>query len=447
MSTLVPRTANEVTDAIRWAAAEGETLEVLAGATRRALGRPVEARHVLDVSSLRGVLTYEPEELILTALPGTPVDEIEAMLAERGQCLAFEPPDFSSLLVAASSSPGLQNAAADGASARAAAGASGERHTADSLASPEPRPDKPTLGGMVATGLSGPRRPKAGAVRDHVLGVAAASGRGEFFMAGGKVVKNVTGYDLPKLFAGSYGTLAVMTEITLKVLPAPETTRTLLLEGLSPSDAVLVMTSVLQTAAEVSGACHVPAGVSAVGKRYEVAVTAFRLEGVAPSVDFRLNRVREHVTAKGSVRILERDESLAFWREVRDAAPFGRESSRLLWRVSVPPAAGAAVLAEIENALPAAEYFLDWGGGLIWAQLDASSVSDVVAARSSAEKIRAAVATASGHATLIRAGADVRRAVEVFQPQAAPLAALSGRVKSQFDPKQVLNPGRMYVGV
>ncbi len=207
------------------------------------------------------------------------------------------------------------------------------------------------------------------------------------------------------------------------------------------------MASILQTAAEVSGVCHVPAGVSVVGKAYDVAVTAFRLEGVAPSVDFRLNRVREHVAAKGSVRVLERDESLAFWRAVRDAAPFARETSRLLWRVSVPPAAGAAVRAAIEDALPMAEYFLDWGGGLIWVQLEASSASDVTAARFSAEKIRAAVATASGHATLIRASADVRRAVEVFQPQAAPLAALSSRVKAQFDPKQVLNPGRMYVGV
>jgi glycolate oxidase FAD binding subunit len=413
VSTLVPRTANEVTDAIRWAATAGEPLEVIASATRRALGRPVDAPHVLDVSSLRGVLTYEPEELILTALPGTSVEEIEALLAARGQCLAFEPPDFTALL------------------------------------SREPIPDKPTLGGMVATGLSGPRRPKAGAVRDHVLGIAAASGRGEFFMAGGKVVKNVTGYDLPKLITGSYGTLAVLTEITLKVLPAPETTRTLLIEGLTPQAAVATMTSVLQTSAETSGACHLPTEIRVTGKPSNTAVTALRLEGVVPSVDFRLDRLRERVADKGPVRILERDESLAFWREVRDAAPFAHGSSQLLWRISVPPAQGALVLDRITRDLPAAEFFLDWGGGLIWVQLGAppDATPDAATALAATEKIRAAVATASGHATLVRASADVRRVVQVFQPQPAGLAALSNRVRAQFDPKHVLNPGRLYLGV
>ncbi len=267
---------------------KAKPLEVLGGATRRTLGRPVDAPHVLDVSSLRGVLSYEPEELILTALPGTPVAEIEALLAGRGQCLAFEPPDFSALL-------GVE--------------------------------DGGTLGGMVGTGLSGPRRPKSGAVRDHVLGVAAASGRGEFFMAGGKVVKNVTGYDLPKLLTGSYGTLAVLTEITLKVLPAPETTRTLLIEGLTTPAAVATMTAVLQTAAETSGACHLPVGIEVSSKPAGTPVTAFRLEGVPPSVDFRLNRLRELVASKGPLRVLDHDDSLVFWRDLRDARPFARDIS------------------------------------------------------------------------------------------------------------------------
>src|SRR5690349_2951672 len=195
----------------------GEALEVVGTGTRRGLGRPVEAPHVLDVSALRGVLEYEPEELVLTALPGTPLEEIEALLAERKQCLAFEPPYL----------------------ARGG-----------------------TLGGAVSTGLSGPRRPKAGAVRDHVLGVTAVSGRGELFKAGGKVVKNVTGYDLPKLIAGSYGTLAVITELTIKVLPAQEDTRTLIVEGQALADAVRTMKRVLRSEADVSGACYLPAGVA-----------------------------------------------------------------------------------------------------------------------------------------------------------------------------------------
>ena len=442
MTTLVPRTANEVTDAVRWAAAVGEALEVVAGGTRRALGRPVDAPHVLDVSALSGVLSYEPEELILTSLPATPLAEIEALLASRGQCLAFEPPFART--------SGDENAA---------------HHVANSAAS-----RLATLGGAVATGLSGPRRPKVGAVRDHVLGIAAASGRGEFFVSGGKVVKNVTGYDIPKLLTGSYGTLAVFTEITVKVLPAPQDTRTLLVHGLAAPESVRAMTAVLQATADASAACHLPPGIAVPGKPVAELTTAFRLEGVTPSVEFRLSRLREQLSGKGSLSVLDRDSSLAFWQAVRDVTPFASDPARTLWRICVPPAQGAEVLARIERALPSAQAYLDWGGALIWLQLDAPA--ETSAALASAGKIRAAVAgtraqarsghagqdhagqdhagqshAAQGHATLIRASADVRRAVDVFHPQPAALAALSNRVKAQFDPKQVLNPGRMYAGI
>ena len=420
MTTLAPRTANEVTDAIRWAACAGEPLEVVAGGTRRALGRPVDAPHMLDVSALSGVLSYEPEELILTALPATPLAEIEALLASRGQCLAFEPPF-----------------------ARAS--------DASRLA---------TLGGAVATGLSGPRRPKVGAVRDHVLGIAAASGRGEFFVSGGKVVKNVTGYDIPKLLTGSYGTLAVFTEITVKVLPAPQDTRTLLVHGMAAAESVRAMTAVLQSTADASAACHLPPGIAVPDKPVAESTTAIRLEGVTPSVEFRLSRLREQLSGKGSLTVLDRDSSLAFWQAVRDVTPFASDAARTLWRICVPPAQGADVLSRIERALPTAQAYLDWGGALIWLQLDVPA--ETSAALASAEKIRAAVAggpvqaspgdagrghAVQGHATLISASTDVRRAVDVFHPQPAGLAALSNRVKAQFDPKQVLNPGRMYAGI
>ena len=393
MTTLVPRNAGDVTDVLRWAAAEGEALEVLGNGSRRDLGRPVDSVHVLDVSALNGVVSHEPEELILTALPATPLAEIEALLASRGQCLAFEPPHLSE-------SPG-------------------------------------TLGGAVATALSGPRRPRAGSVRDHVLGITAVSGRGELFTGGGKVVKNVTGYDIPKLLTGSYGTLAVFTEITVKVLPAPEDTRTLLIGGQSPVEAVRAMTAVLQSTADASGACHLPPGIGAPGKSLNDATTGIRLEGVTPSVEFRLARLRDALGTQGSLAVLDHDASVAFWKAVRDVAPFAGDVSNTLWRISVPPAQGAEVLARIERLLPGAKSYLDWGGGLIWTSTAAAG----------AQKIRTALADHGGHATLIRASADVRRALDVFHPQAPALAALSNRVKSQFDPKQVLNPGRMYAGV
>jgi glycolate oxidase FAD binding subunit len=413
VTTFAPRSAGEVADAVRWAMAEGEALEVIGGGTRRALGRPVDAPHVLDVSALSGVLNYEPEELILTALPATPLAEIEALLATRAQCLAFEPPYIAGLEFA--------RASAD----------QGTRHDFAKSAAPK----FATLGGAVSTALSGPRRPKAGAVRDHVLGIAAVSGRGEHFVAGGKVVKNVTGYDIPKLITGSYGTLAVLTEITVKVLPAPADNRTLLLHGLTPQDAVQTMTTVLQSTAEVSLEGK-PAGTSA---------TAFRFEGVSPSVEFRLSRLRGNLAAAGPITMLDRDASIAFWRGVRDVTPLAHDPARTLWRVSVPPAQGAQVLARIEKGLPGTRAFLDWGGGLIWLQPAASAeISSTLACEG---KIRGAIESTQGHATLIRAPADVRRTVNVFQAQPAGLAALSSRVKAQFDPKQVLNPGRMYAGV
>jgi glycolate oxidase FAD binding subunit len=395
--------------------AEGEALEIVAGGTRSALGRPVDAPHVLDVSGLKGVLSYEPEELVLTARPGTPLAEIEALLASRRQHLAFEPPCIG----------GLRERAVGT-----------DQGTGRST-------DKGTLGGVVATGLSGPRRPRAGAVRDHVLGIAAVSGRGERFIGGGKVVKNVTGYDIPKLMTGSYGTLAVLTEITIKVLPAPEETRTVLVLGMSCSQAVRTMTDVLQTAVDASGACHLPEDLAIEGKPHGISATAFRLEGVRPSVEFRLAKLRDLLAAAGSHLTLDGEASLAFWRGVRDVTPLSEEPNRTLWRLSVPPAQGAEVLARIEKRIPKVRAMLDWGGGLIW--LQPAAPADVSSSLVCEEKIRGALT--EGHAMLVRAPADVRRTVDVFHPQPAALAALSNRVDLQFDPKLVLNPGRMYSGI
>ena len=399
MTTIAPRTAEEVTDAVRWALSTGEPLEIIGRGTRRELGRPVDTPHLLDLAALSGVLSYEPEELILTVLPATPLAEIEALLATRNQCLAFEPPDGG--------------------------------HA--------------TLGGTVAIGHSGPRRLKAGAVRDHVLGVTAVSGRGELFKSGGKVVKNVTGYDLPKLLTGSWGTLAAFTEITVKVLPAPEDTRTLLINGQAPADAVRTMTTVLQSTADTSGSCYLPQDIVVPGKPTGVSTTALRLEGVRPSVEFRLSRLRDQMSGSGSLEVLDRDASLHFWRAVRDATPFAPNAARTLWRISVPPAQGAEVLARIEKGLPGSRAFMDWGGGLIW--LQPAATADIPSTLACEQKIRTAVARTHGHAMLVRAPADVRRSVNVFQPQPEALAALCTRVNSQFDPKQVLNPGRMYIGI
>lgn len=391
ITTLKPETTAQVTDAVRWALSAGEPLEILGIGSRRGLGRPVRAGHALDLSGLSGVIAYEPEELVLTALAGTPMDSIRVLLADRGQHLAFEPPEGG------------------------------------------------TLGGLVASGLAGPRRISAGSARDHTLGIAGVSGRAEAYKGGGKVVKNVTGYDMPKLMAGSFGTLTALTEITVKVLPAPEDTATLLLFGLDDAAAVAMLDRALRSPYEVSGAAHLPAGTAARSGVADVAgaggaVTLVRLEGFGPSVAARVTMLREELRADA---VLGRDESLALWREVRDGAGLGEGAGgdTHLWKLSVPPSTGPATVETIRRTLDV-EVFYDWGGGLVW----------LTAPPDSAATIRAAL-SAGGHATLVQAPEAVRAATDVFQPLPDPLMALSRRVKESFDPKGILNPGRMYAGL
>jgi glycolate oxidase FAD binding subunit len=404
---LKPRDAKDVEDAVRWALDHGKTLELVGGGTKRAIGRPSQSDLTLDLSGLSGVTLYEPEELVLSAKAGTPVAEIEALLAAHGQELAFEPIDCGALL----------GTPADGG----------------------------TIGGTLATNLCGPRRLKAGAARDHFLGVTAVSGRGETFKSGGRVVKNVTGYDLCKLLAGSWGTLAAMTDITVKVLPRAETAATVLVLGLDDATAVRAMTVAVGSPCDVSGAAHLPPAAAArtaiAAIAGATAVTGLRLEGFALSVNHRRSALESLLRPFGSLMTLDAQASDAFWRAVRDAAPFatsGDAGDRLLWRISVAPAQAAACGARITTNANA-RLMYDWGGGLIWAAL--ATTEDA-----GADIVRGAVG-GGGHATLIRAPATVRAAVDVFQPQAAAVAALSKRVKDGFDPRGVLNPGRMWAGV
>jgi glycolate dehydrogenase FAD-binding subunit len=399
-----PETRDQVVEAVAWAAAEGQPLEVIGRGSKRTLGRPTQAAHSLDLSRLDGITLYEPEELVLSARAGTPLAAIEAALEEQRQMLAFEPADLGPLL----------------------GGASGGA----------------SIGGVLACNLSGPRRIKAGAARDHFLGVEAASGRGELFKSGGRVVKNVTGYDLCKLLCGSYGTLAVMTDVTVKVLPRPEKTYTVLLLGLDDRTALAAMTRALGSPHEVSGAAHLPATLASGSEVSYVAkaggaVTALRLEGPAPSVEYRCAALRRELADLGATEELHSQNSLALWRELRDVRPFVSDDKRTVWRVSVAPSAGPAVVAAVGDG----EAFYDWGGGLIWLSLPLNG------ADAGADKVRDAVAVAGGHATLIRAPLELRAAAPVFQPQDAALALLSQRVKDGFDPNRVLNPGRMYAGL
>jgi glycolate oxidase FAD binding subunit len=387
-----PTSEEEVKAIVAEAAARGTALSPRGHGTKSGFGRPVD-HTVLDTSGLKGVVLYEPEELVMTARAGTPLAEIVAMLDGCGQELAFEPP--------------LRTLLWNGQQAG-------------------------TIGGLVMTALSGPRRIKAGAVRDHVLGIRAVSGRGEIFKAGGRVVKNVTGYDVPKGLVGSFGTLAVLTEVTLKTLPKAETEATLVLPDLSVDRAVEALCAAMGSAADVSGAARLPAGAA---ERLELPATGtlLRLEGIRPSVDERFERLAALLASFGRVDRLDARDSASVWRSIRDREPVAAAAGYdTVWRISVRPTAGPVVASMVNAVLH------DWSGGLVWA------VADSDRADGDAETVRAAVAAAGGgHATLMRGPDALRARIPVFQPQPAPLAALSRRVKAAFDPAGVLNPGRM----
>ena len=381
-AVLKPATEVELAEMIAGAEAP---LEVIGNGSKRQLGHPVQAAATLDMSTFSGVIAYEPEELILDVGAATPLADIEAMLSQRGQQLAFEPPDWSALLGSHSSG---------------------------------------TVGGLVACNLSGPRRIKAGAARDHILGIHGVTGAGNIFKAGARVVKNVTGYDMPKLLTGSYGTLAALTSMILKVLPAPETEETVVLWRLDDAQAVEAMSLAMQSACEVSAAAYIPGEA-----------VYLRLEGIAPSVSYRRDQLGK--VLKRPIEVMAMTSSAAKWKSIRDGAMFAENHRHPLWRISVAPSAAPGIIRTLRDTLDI-RYLFDWAGGLIWLEVPPSHEASEALVRAS---------FTAGHATLIRAPESTRAAVDVFQPQAAALAALSGRVKDAFDPRHILNPGRMYRGI
>lgn len=400
MQILKPDDAAQVQDAVQWAMANDQALSVRGSGSKDGMGRKVEAGHGIDLSGLTGVTLYEPGELILSAKAGTSMAEIGALLEENNQQFDFEPPNFSALL-------GSESAG--------------------------------TIGGIVGANLSGPRRIKSGAARDHFLGFNGVSGRGEGFKAGGRVMKNVTGFDLPKVMAGSWGTLALLTDITMKVLPAPEKTYTVLVSCADTETGIAAMTAALKSPHEVSSAAFLGASTasrSAVGyvNGAGSALAAIRIEGFAPSVLARCAALRDLLAPFGAIEELHSHNSATLWAEIRDAGYFAG-TDKAVWRVSVPPQSAAELAASVD-----AEIFMDWGGGLVWLAVDDADDA-------SAAAIRAAIAGCGGHATLMRGSAELRSRVAPFEPLGKIQARITASLKDQFDPKAILNPGRMYEGV
>ncbi|HEV2189581.1 MAG TPA: FAD-binding protein, partial [Stellaceae bacterium] len=375
MTRFVPTSIEELREVVATALAADEPVELVAGGTKRGLGRPLQTPHVVDLNRLSGIRDYAPSELVLTAGAATPLTAIDRALAASGQMLAFEPPDWRGLL--------------------------GQAHGSQ------------TLGGILACNLSGPRRIRTGAARDHFLGFRAVSGRAEAFKAGGKVVKNVTGYDLPKLMAGSYGTLAALEEVTIKVLPRPETAETVLVFGVIAEHAVEVMAAALGSPQEVSAAAYLPPGTQRLASLPSgFGTVALRIEGPSPSVAYRRDALLRQFAGSGETAELADAKTQALWRDIGNVAPFAGLADRAIWRLSVAPSRGVEVAQAIARTIDAA-WFLDWGGGLVW--LAVSEPGDA-----GASVIRRAIGGA-GHATLVRGSPGLRAAVPVFEPQPGPL--------------------------
>ncbi|WP_377296080.1 glycolate oxidase subunit GlcE [Rhizobium sp. SGZ-381] len=395
---LVPICEEEAAGMIRAAAGAGRRLSISGGNTRSGFGNRVDADAVLRSAAMSGIVAYDPAEMVMTARAGTPVAEIEDILLENNQMLSFEPMDH-----------------------RAVMGTEGE----------------PTIGGVFATNASGPRRILAGAARDSLLGIRFINGEGEVIRAGGRVMKNVTGLDLVKLLAGSFGTLGFLTEVTFRVAPRPQTEQTLIVSGLEDDAGARAMALAMGLSVEVSGAAHLPESVRGrflSGRLPEGAATVLRLEGLSASVPVRAEKLSAALHRFGPVSRVEAEASAHLWLQIRDVLPYADRSRKPLWRVSVSPGAGAPLVAALRLEA-GVDAFYDWQGGLVWMRMEADP---------EAALLRALIARfGGGHATLLRAGDAVRDQTPAFEPQPAPLAALSERVRQKLDPAGIFNPGKM----
>jgi len=387
--TYTPVTEAELAEVVADSFRSKRPLAISGGGSKDAIGRPVNAVP-LSTKPLTGITLYEPAEMVISARAGTPLSELTAALDDRGQMLPFEPADWRGLL------------------------GSG--------------PAEPTLGGLVAANISGPRRITAGACRDSLIGVRLVNGKGETIKSGGRVMKNVTGYDLTKLMAGSWGTLGVLTEVTFKVLPKPEASAGLVWQGLDDGKAVELMSAALASPFEVSAAAHVPAALAS-----GTAQTVLRLENFESSIAYRREKLAALLKRFGAPDHLDSQACQGFWWQVADVAPFAQMDGAV-WRISVAPSKAVA-LAQALRKDGDLQLFYDWGGGLVW--LLASETPEI------AEVISNVVRSHGGHAMLTRASADYRAETFSFGAQTGALSALGARVKQAFDPADILNTGRL----
>jgi len=385
-----PKSEAEISDAVRKLASTKTPLEIIGGGTKLGLGNQVDTEHRVHTGGVTGIQLYEPGALTVVAKSGTPLTTLEKLLADEGQHLPFEPPDYRNLL-----------------------GSNGE----------------PTIGGIVACGISGPRRIQTGACRDALIGVRFISSSGDIIKNGGRVMKNVTGYDLVKLMCGSYGTLGILTEVAFKLLPKPEQAGVVLLKGLADDAAIAAMSLALTSPFDVSGAAHIQKDSDG------EPTTLIRIEGFEKSVSYRAGKIKELLADCGAPDIeIGEDAASNSWKRIRDVEMFsGRDGA--VWKLSVKSTDAAAIVDDIRRSL-SVEAMYDWGGGLVWLLVEDAEDCG-------ASIIRGRISQSGGHATLMRSSAGQRKSVQAFQPELPGIARLSAAIRNQFDPHNIFNPGRV----
>ncbi|MGA7328699.1 MAG: FAD-binding protein [Rhodomicrobium sp.] len=402
----MPHDEAQLADLVRSANADRYPIEICGFRSKRAAGRPLKPSAVVSAMRLSGITLYEPGELVISAKAGTAVHEIEAALARRNQELAFEPPDYSRIY-------GQEVLAA-------------------------------SLGAIVAMNLSGARRILRGAARDHLIGIRAINGEGTAIKSGGRVMKNVTGVDLVRGLSGSWGTLAVFTELTFKVLPRAPESRSIVFLGLADEAAVGVMSAAMGTPYEISGTIHLHGPLADRLNSGDLgpantAITALRLEGVPQSLAYRIEKLRKELAPFGEAYEIDHQRSRDFWAAVRSLSFLSAEFDRPLWRITTAPSKAALIVRALSPFFEVNAAY-EWSGGLLWLELPPSSDA-------SATEVRRVLAEFEADSMLMRAPAQVRESIEVFHPLSFSKMKIIRALKAAFDPAGVLNPGRMYAGV
>ena len=389
MAAYSPRNEQDIAEIVR-TAEKAPAFEIVSAGGKRDMGRAADVNSIMRVDALSGIVCYEPDELVVTVRAATKLRELNALLAGKRQMLGFSPADWGPLFVA-----------------------------------PE---GNASLGGIVATGAAGSRRVKAGGVRDHLIGLRFVNGMGEAIKAGGRVVKNVTGFDVPKLMAGAFGTLGVLTELTFRVTSVPEASPVLALRRCSVAAGLNALRAAAKMPLEATGLAYLPGTLA--GSNFPEGAALIRVEGSAAAVADKLVRLKQEFADLDPV-VLDDELGAALFRDIDNGGFFAARDDDL-WRLCLP----ATEAANAAKYCGAKYWYADWAGGILWLALPANLESQT--------RLRAFTAARGGHAMLLRASAEARRKLAVFEPEAPARAQLTRAVKSAFDPGRCLNPGRMY---